>query len=299
VPSPFCFVLRQSHFSSYHLSPWTLLSGLREGLLANRFQARPHSFVVRKLRRNVEPSRDNSFSLNRGTEDNLAGGRAASSSSVSLPMVTMVTIQMNNVVQHEKMKKKKKYHREIVLCNLDTFYRSTELCLTKLDGNLEFPWSMDLLNDPDIWIADSGCSIHCTGFEHGMDNIVTHGNQRGDGYVHHDGSENVSLATGDIPVVCYDKYGMEVGQCRLPGVNYVKGQRFNLFSKTKLQSDGWIPGGDLESLWFTRHDTDFVVRFDIKIPTRRGCVFAACFLHNIFDFALLSKAGSYSSSSVK
>jgi hypothetical protein len=39
-----------------------------------------------------------------------------------------------------------------------------------------------------------------------------------------------------------------------------------------------MDGGDSELLWFfTGRDTDFVVRFDIKIPTRRGCVFAACF----------------------
>jgi hypothetical protein len=68
------------------------------------------------------------------------------------------------------------------------------------------------------------------------------------------------LATGDIPVVCHDKYGMEVERCRLSGVNYVQGQCFNLFSTTKLQMDGWIPGGNSEALWFTKMDSDFVVQ---------------------------------------
>jgi hypothetical protein len=54
--------------------------------------------------------------------------------------------------------------------------------------------------------------------------------------------------------------------------------RDSIFSvRQKLQLNGWIPGGDTESLWFTRPNTNLVVKFDIKIETGRGCVFAACF----------------------
>jgi hypothetical protein len=46
--------------------------------------------------------------------------------------------------------------------------------LTTVGTTLEFPRSMDLLDDPDIWIADSGCSAHCTGHKHGMIDVQEH-----------------------------------------------------------------------------------------------------------------------------
>jgi hypothetical protein len=147
--------------------------------------------------------------------------------------------------------------------------------LTTIDEVLEFPPTIDLLDDPDVWIADSGCSIHCTGYQHGMTNVIMHGHSGGEDYVQPDGSVSKTISTGDIPVTLHDKYGQEVGDCRLTGVNYVKGQRFNLFSTTKLQIDGWVPRGNTKALWFTHSGTNFVMMFDIKIETGRGCVFAA------------------------
>jgi hypothetical protein len=153
--------------------------------------------------------------------------------------------------------------------------------LTTVDTTLEFPRSMDLLGDPDIWIADSDCSAHCTGHKHGMIDVQKYENNSGDGYVQPDGSKRLSVSTGDLPVMCHDKHGRELGSCRMTGVNCVHGQRFNLFSTTKLQLDGWIPGGNKEALWLSHPDSDFVVKFDIKIETGRGCVFAACFRRRI------------------
>jgi hypothetical protein len=167
---------------------------------------------------------------------------------------------------------------ESVLSSIDVQQGTTEYCLTIIEEDkLQFPRSMNLLHDADIWIADSGCSMHCTGHKNGMENVVEHSKNTGDGYVQPDGTENKIISTGDLPVVLHSKYGMPVGNCRFLGVNYGPGQRFNLFSTTKLQLDGWIPGGDTEALWFTRPKTDLVVKFDIKIETGRGCVFAACF----------------------
>jgi hypothetical protein len=42
----------------------------------------------------------------------------------------------------------------------------------------------------------------------------------------------------------------------------VPGQRFNLFSTTTLQLDGWIPGVDTEALWFTRPNTNLWLKLN-------------------------------------
>jgi hypothetical protein len=59
---------------------------------------------------------------------------------------------------------------------------------------------LDLLNDSDVWIADGGCSIHCTGYQHGMINVIMHGHSGGEGYAQPDGSESKTISTGDMPV---------------------------------------------------------------------------------------------------
>jgi hypothetical protein len=133
------------------------------------------------------------------------------------------------------------------------------------------------MQSSSILYADSGCSAHCTGRLQGMIGVTDHGENGGGGYVQPDGSKRISMATGDLAVQYCDMDGTEVGPCRLQGVNYVRGQRFNLFSITKLQLDGWIPGGNTQALWFSHPETDFVLTFDIKINTGRGCVSGAFF----------------------
>jgi hypothetical protein len=169
------------------------------------------------------------------------------------------------------------YRNETSLYALDVSHKDKECCLTAIGDSLDFTCSMDSLGESYIWIADSGCSAHCTGRLQGMISIISHGENGGDGYVQPDGTESKAIATGDLPVECYDKHGKEAGICRLTGVNYVRGQRFNLFSTTKLQLDGWIPGGNTQALRFSHPETDFVLTVDIKINTGRGCVFGAFF----------------------
>jgi hypothetical protein len=64
---------------------------------------------------------------------------------------------------------------------------------------------MNLLNDADICISDSGCSMHCTRHRNGMENVIDHPNNTGAGYVQPDGTENKIMSTGDLLVVLHDK----------------------------------------------------------------------------------------------
>jgi hypothetical protein len=151
---------------------------------------------------------------------------------------------------------------------------SVDLCLSRFGVTRRFN---NVLNDPDIWVANSGCTVHCTGFDYGMINVKKNDKGNRNTCLQLDGSENTIISTGDIPVVKHDQYGKEIGDCRLSGVNYVEGQPFNLFSTTKLLLAGWVPGGNTEALWFSRPDAEFVIKFDIKIETEHGCLFAANF----------------------
>jgi hypothetical protein len=73
--------------------------------------------------------------------------------------------------------------------------------LTSIDEVLDFPPTLDLLDDPDVWIAaDSGCSIHCTGYHHGMTNLIMHGQSGGEVYLQPDGSVSKTVSTGGLPV---------------------------------------------------------------------------------------------------
>jgi hypothetical protein len=121
-----------------------------------------------------------------------------------------------------------------ILCSLDVDCHAQEI--GTIDEVLELPPKLDLLNDSDVWIADGGCSIHCTGYQHGMMNVIMHGHSGGEGYAQPDGSESKTISTGDMPVTLHDKYGQEVVDCRLTGINFVKGQRFNLFRTTNCSS---------------------------------------------------------------
>jgi hypothetical protein len=79
------------------------------------------------------------------------------------------------------------------------------------------------------------------------------------------------IRSGDLPVVLHNKYGMPVGNCRFSEVIYVPRQRFNLFSTTKLQLDGWIPGGDTEDLWYTRPRFRYVIEDSTGSYGSRQC----------------------------
>jgi hypothetical protein len=48
--------------------------------------------------------------------------------------------------------------------------------------------------------------------------------------------------------------------------------KYNLFSITKLQNDGWTLGGNADAIWLTKGDIE--IKFDIKIPTPKGVLYA-------------------------
>ena len=144
----------------------------------------------------------------------------------------------------------------------------TELCLSATQ-ELTFPNTENLLRSPNIWIGDSGASMHVSFCKDGSTNM-----RESDGHTHGVAGEAMKFAgLMDIPCVKCDRHGVEEFGLVMKDVNYLENSNFNLFSTTKLLSLGWTMAGDSQALTMTKGNNRLC--FDIKVETRRGVVFCA------------------------
>ena len=83
----------------------------------------------------------------------------------------------------------------------------------------------------------------------------------------------VASVTGTI---C-DKHGNKLGRLELTDVTHLPNGKFNLFSLSKMQMNGWILHGDSTMIKLTK--SDHKVKFNIVIPTNKvyslPCIFDA------------------------
>jgi hypothetical protein len=145
-----------------------------------------------------------------------------------------------------------------------------ELLLSNMDEHLNYGQNDEsLLMDPNIWIGDSAASVHMSPHEEGMTNKkkirgeITVGN----------GEVIVTKLSGDIPCEVQDKHGKSVTKALISDVVLTKGTPYNLFSLTKMMSQGWILRGK-NNTGITLKKGDNVLSFDIPIKTPRGIVYA-------------------------
>jgi hypothetical protein len=87
-----------------------------------------------------------------------------------------------------------------------------------------------------------------------------------------DGENNEANAVFHLPGLITDASGKELQSVKMCNVKHVKSAKFNLFSITKRQEDGWILHGNRDTIWLTKEDKTVV--FNIKIKTSEGMVFA-------------------------
>ena len=137
-------------------------------------------------------------------------------------------------------------------------------------AGLTFPASRALLTDPNVFIADTGSTVHSTRFKHGFknskrgtdDDAITMGN----------GTREDATMIGDLQGTMCNNKGNELGVATLTDVAYLPTSKFNLFSVTKLQREGWILHGDTKQIKLTKGNNSVV--FDIIIDTPKGAIFA-------------------------
>ena len=138
---------------------------------------------------------------------------------------------------------------------------------------LTFPKSAKLLKDRDIWIADTGASVHTTPHKYGMENLKTA--TPADAITVGNGTTENTGVIGDLPGVICDKYDNELANAKMTNVTVMPNGGFNLFSVTKMQKDGWLLHGDSTCIELSKGEAR--IKFDIAIPTARGLLFAMCF----------------------
>ena len=132
--------------------------------------------------------------------------------------------------------------------------------------------NLAILQDPDIWIADTGATVHSTQHDKGMfdtvstDETVTVGN----------GDVENTAKYGKIKGTFADKDGTKMLSATLDEVSHTPASCFNLFSVTRMLKQGWELGGNHSSIWIVKGGNKVI--FDIKVDTSRGNLFCARFL---------------------
>ena len=124
--------------------------------------------------------------------------------------------------------------------------------------------TLSLLDDPDIFVLDTGATTHSTGKGAGLINMKSANGQKtkaGNG-------EQVSTkAVSDLPFKM--KNGMNASMMNML---LIPGAPFNLVSVTKLLMNNYLLMGNKDGLVNTKNGQKIV--FDIKIRTPEGILFA-------------------------
>ena len=82
----------------------------------------------------------------------------------------------------------------------------------------------------------------------------------------------------DLVGTIFNKHGQEINKIKMKEVSVIpenhvsSGIKFNMFSLTNRQKDGWVLHGNDKAIWLTKGKNKVV--FDIVIHTHKGLVFA-------------------------
>jgi hypothetical protein len=136
---------------------------------------------------------------------------------------------------------------------------------------MRFPANVDLLNDPNVFIADTRATVHSTSSDLGLIEVpkgnpsdtVTMGN----------GGQVAAQQVGKLPGVMCDLNGQELDAATMDKVVHVPGAQYNLFSLSRMiRIHGWALGGNDKAIWIEKDGKQ--VRFDIIILTPKGALYA-------------------------
>eukprot|EP00957_Ditylum_brightwellii_P157030 11951091-Ditylum_brightwellii.AAC.1 len=107
---------------------------------------------------------------------------------------------------------------------------------------IQFPCTIKLLEDPNMWVADNRASCNNTGSYDGMVNQRVPKTVKGVALP--DGQAKITTMIGNIRGTLCNKNGAKLNSWAMKNVKYCKENKYNLFSATKRQKDGWRLYGD-------------------------------------------------------
>jgi hypothetical protein len=145
---------------------------------------------------------------------------------------------------------------------------------------------MKLLLDPNVWIADTGATVHVTPNSSAMIKI----SDRNGNYSAKmgNGESEATEWYGDLPVTLCDMEGNTKGDSKMTHVAYVPTSKLYMSSLTRIMINNWILGGDENSIWLENGRNKIV--FDIKITTSTGAIYCA-YMRRKFELTNLSTDG--------
>jgi hypothetical protein len=136
---------------------------------------------------------------------------------------------------------------------------------------MEFPKDQKFLDNPNVWIGDTGASVHMTPHRSGMHDVKK--SKHVDAITMGNGKSEDSAVIGSVDGRLCDKNGNVLNDAKIIDVTtHLPKAKYNLFSITKLQNNGWTLGGNADAIWLTKGDVE--IKFDIKIPTPKGVLYA-------------------------
>jgi precorrin isomerase len=143
-----------------------------------------------------------------------------------------------------------------------------DVLLTDTNSLLSFSPGLAIVDDPNLFIGDSGASAHSTGSAFGLYDLK---DADGSGMMGSNGSVEATKKIGKLSATMCSKHGDKLFNLELSNVHYVPGQKFNLFSITKAREQGWALGGNSKvGLYVSKGNKKIV--FDVRVPTKNGII---------------------------
>jgi hypothetical protein len=146
-----------------------------------------------------------------------------------------------------------------------------------LESEMTFPNTQAILDNPNVWIADTGATVHTSPSDKGMtegDAATAAQNSIAVG----DGTNVKASKVANVCGMMCDKCGNELHEATLQDVTHLPDGKFNLFSLSKLLKQGWKLTGDKMSIKLAKDTQEMV--FDVVVPTTKGLLFAMYFRGN-------------------
>ena len=122
-------------------------------------------------------------------------------------------------------------------------------------NQMEFRASAKLLEDPNIFIGDTGASSDTTASDLGFRNRKAA--SASDNIANASRNDLSGKTVGDKSGIFCDKYGNVKNNVVIKDMVYSPNAEFNLFSLTKRLDKGWTLGGDDRSIWISKADKRF------------------------------------------
>jgi hypothetical protein len=150
---------------------------------------------------------------------------------------------------------------EVSACGIEALLTDTKSLLTFSPG-------LAIVDDPNLFIGDSGASAHSTGSAFGLYDLK---DAEGSGMMGSNGSVEATEKIGKLSATMCLKHGNKLFNLELSDVHYVPGQKLNLYSITKAMEQGWSLGGNSKISLYVRKGNKKIM-FDVHVPTKNGII---------------------------